>query len=90
MLEPRPCPLAWLPRPPQALPAAGRQVLVTVRKTSELWQGSRRVRYCAGEALLGTVVAVGDDGLLDLQIAGGQPMRLYARDGAFAVAPHEG
>ncbi|NTU80962.1 MAG: hypothetical protein HGA45_16540 [Chloroflexales bacterium] len=78
-------PLEFRPRGAKALPQAGQKVLVTVRKDVELWQGSRRVRYCEGESYEGTVADVADDDLIDLYIAGGEQMRIHARDVSFEI-----
>jgi hypothetical protein len=90
MLNAEPCPIMFRPRRQRALPAKGQRVVVAVHKTAELWQGRRRVRYSEGEVFVGAVTAVGEDGLLDLQILGGQPMRLHARDAAFSIEPYDG
>jgi hypothetical protein len=74
----------------KTLLAEGQAVQVTIRKAIELWQGSGRVRYAEGDVFMSTVMAVGDDGLLDLHILGEQPMRVHARDMAFSIEPCEG
>lgn len=83
-------PIEFRPRRLKALPGVGQQVLVRVQKEIELWQGSQRVRYREGHVFMGTVEAVGDDGLLDLHLIGGQLMHVHARDVAFAIEQYEG
>lgn len=89
MLDHGLCPLEFRPRRTKGLPAEGQQVRVLVSKAIELWQGSRRVRYAEGEAFVGTVTAVGTDGLLDMEMLDGRAMRLHARDVAFMIEPYE-
>lgn len=71
-------------------PVEGQQVLIRVCKEIKLWQGSQRVSYRAGDVYAGTVTLVSEDGLLDLDLVGGQMMRIHTRDVAFAIEPYAG
>lgn len=90
MFKPGWSPIEFLPRRLRALPTEGQHVRVIVRKEIELWQESGRVRYREGHVFAGTVIAVSDDGVLDLDLLHGQPMRIHARDVAFEVEPYGG
>lgn len=68
-----------------ALPAAGEQIDVLVRRRIELWQGAKRVQFAAGSVYSGSVVAIDADGLLDLATDDGQVLRFYAREKALEI-----
>ncbi|NTV62125.1 MAG: hypothetical protein HGA65_01140 [Oscillochloris sp.] len=71
------------PRRSRGLPQVGQQIRLTACKDGEIWQGSRRFSYRSGQVYLGVVMAVAEDGLIDLRTEEGQELRLYQRDTAF-------